>query len=72
MLTNAQLVGVPTRVWTDRGMWSPVSASASVQGESVTATATPVSTFVDFGDGTAGPGTPYTSADDPRLIPSPR
>lgn len=68
-LANAGLVGVPSWFWTGRAMWSPVSATASVPGESVTATATPVSMFFDFGDGTtgtcAGPGTPYNTSDDP-------
>lgn len=67
-----QLVNLPTWVWL--GGWAPVSASAAVPGESVTATARPVSATWTFGDGSrvvcAGPGTPYRPGDDPQA-PSP-
>src|SRR5262249_27727074 len=69
-----QMVGIPMWAWLERGVWSPVSASASVPGESVTATATPVSVAWDFGDGSSatclGPGTPFTPGDNPSA-PSP-
>ena len=68
-----QLVGLPTWVWLGRG-WQPITATAAVPGESVTATATPISVTWTFGDGTTlvchGPGTPYTTADSPSE-PSP-
>ncbi|MHB8451693.1 MAG: hypothetical protein ACYDAQ_14805 [Mycobacteriales bacterium] len=67
-----QLVNLPTWVWL--ASWAPVSASATVPGESVTATARPTSATWTFGDGSRvvcrGPGTPYTAADSPNA-PSP-
>lgn len=64
-----QLVNVPTWLWLERSAWAPVSATASVPGESVTATASPVSVTWTLGDGTTllcqGPGTPYTPGGDP-------
>lgn len=69
-----QMVGIPMWAWLQSSVWSPVSASASVPGESVTATATPVSVAWDFGDGTSatclGPGTPFEPGDNPSA-PSP-
>jgi hypothetical protein len=63
-----QLVGVPTWLWLT-GAWQPVAATASVPGESVTATATPTSVAWSMGDGStvtcSGPGTPYAAVDDP-------
>lgn len=68
-LGGAQMVRVPVWFWTDRAMWSARSATASVPGESVSVTATPVGMSFDFGDGTSGtcggPGTPYVAGDDP-------
>lgn len=65
--TADQLVNLPTWVWL--ADWQPVSAAATVPGESVTATARPVSATWTFGDGSHltcdGPGTPYTAADSP-------
>jgi hypothetical protein len=65
-----QMVGVPTWLWVEPGLWRAVSATAAVPGESVTATATPRSVRWRTGDGAvvtcAGPGTPYTSAADPN------
>jgi hypothetical protein len=60
-----QLVNLPTWVWLTR--WTAVSAAAAVPGESVTATAHPVSATWSFGDGSTvvcrGPGTPYQASD---------
>lgn len=59
-----QVVQLPTWTWIPRAQWAPVSATASVPGESVTATATPISLSFSWGDGTSstcqGPGTPYS------------
>ncbi|HEY3673059.1 MAG TPA: hypothetical protein VGN51_19125 [Acidimicrobiia bacterium] len=69
-----QLVNVPTWLWLDQSAWAPVSATASVPGESVTATATPMSVTWVLGDGSTvvcdGPGTPYQAGGDPTA-PSP-
>jgi len=69
-----QLVNVPTWLWLDRSSWAPVSATASVPGESVIATATPMSVTWVLGDGSTvvceGPGTPYVAGGDPAA-PSP-
>jgi len=65
-----QMVGIPTWTFLPRKLWVPLSASATVPGESVTATATPVSVAWNFGDGTStvctGPGTPFTPGTDPK------
>ena len=64
-----KLVRLPTWLWLDRG-WEPVSATASVPGVSVTATARPDSVVWSMGDGGMrrcdGPGTPYSPQRDPR------
>ena len=64
-----QLVNVPTWLWLDQGAWASVSATASVPGESVTATASPMSVTWVLGDGStvecAGPGTSYVAGGDP-------
>lgn len=64
-----QMVGIPMWSWMSPGIWSAVSASASVPGESVTATATPIAVEWNFGDGSSttclGPGTPFKSGGDP-------
>jgi hypothetical protein len=56
--------------WIPAGAYAPVSATASVPGESVTATARPTSVAWSFGDGTslvcAGPGTAYVPSTDPK------
>lgn len=56
-----QVVNVAAWLWVDA--WSPVSASASAGGITVTVTATPSHVEWDMGDGAivtcAGPGTPY-------------
>ncbi|MFZ5871535.1 MAG: hypothetical protein ACOYXW_13555 [Actinomycetota bacterium] len=60
------LVGLPVWMWTrvSPSTWGPVSATASVPGMSVTATAKAVRIVWDMGDGQrvtcTGPGTPYT------------
>ncbi|MBS2966538.1 hypothetical protein KGA66_26095 [Actinocrinis puniceicyclus] len=58
-----QTVELPTWVWLPQKQWAPLSATASVPGEFVTATATPVSVTWSWGDGTStvchGPGAPY-------------
>lgn len=58
-----QVVNVATWLWVDPGAWSTQSATASVPGLSVTATATPQRVLWDLGNGErvvcAGPGTPY-------------
>jgi hypothetical protein len=65
-----QMVNVPQWLWLGQGVWQATSAQATVPGESVTATATPVSVTWSFGDGTsmvcAGPGTPFTPGTDPK------
>ncbi|WP_257900981.1 hypothetical protein [Saccharothrix obliqua] len=64
-----QLVHLPTWLWLSSG-WSEVSATASVPGVSVAATAKPISVSWSMGDGStvtcAGAGTPYTAGADPR------
>jgi hypothetical protein len=68
-----QLVNLPTWLWLSDG-WGPVSATASVPGVSVTATATPISVTWSTGDGATvtctGAGTPFDPGSDPRA-PSP-
>lgn len=64
-----QVVNVATWFWVDPDGWKPRSATASVPGMSVTATATPVSAQWVTGQGKpetcAGPGTPFTKGMDP-------
>lgn len=60
------LVGLPMWMWTEvtPRTWGPQSATASIPGLSVTATARAVQMSWDMGNGSvvqcAGPGTPYT------------
>jgi hypothetical protein len=62
------LVGLPVWMWTtkDDNTWGPKSATASIPGESVTATATVENIVWDMGDGNSvtctTPGTPYSTA----------
>lgn len=67
--TERQLVNLPTWLWMDSGQWQPVTATASVPGVSVTATATPESVTWSMGDGATvtcdGAGTPFPSGGDP-------
>jgi hypothetical protein len=69
-----QLTELPTWLWMAPGIWVARSATATVPGESVTATATPVSAAWQMGDGHTltcqGPGTPYTGGSNPAS-PSP-
>jgi hypothetical protein len=64
-----QLTNLPTWLWINPAEWVPESKTATVPGESVTATATPVSVTWHPGDGSTvtcqGAGTPYASADNP-------
>lgn len=61
-----QWANFPTFLWTDRATWHPLSATASVPGLAVSATATPVRLTWEMGDGSivncTGPGTPFTDA----------
>ncbi|MFG1952482.1 hypothetical protein [Micromonospora sp. NPDC048830] len=66
------LVRVPVWLWVDPVTWGARSATASVPGVAVTATATPTKVRWSFGDGTAdltcvGPGKPWTPGADPRV-----
>ena len=62
-IARDQLVGIDTWLWVDAASWEPISATASIPGLSITATATPERMTWDMGDGTVvtcdGPGTPY-------------
>jgi hypothetical protein len=64
-----QLVGLPVWLTVTPGSWTPVSATASVAGVSVTATAAPVRARWSSGDGgsvvCAGPGTRWRPGTDP-------
>jgi hypothetical protein len=63
------LVNVPVWLWLDPGSWGARSATASVPGMSVTATATPTSLVFTTGDGATvhcvGAGTAWSPAMDP-------
>ena len=65
-----QLVNLPTWLWLGSGSWGAQSASATVPGVTVTATATPGAVTWSLGDGhtvtCSGPGTSYTANADPR------
>ncbi|GAA3041052.1 hypothetical protein LV79_003801 [Actinokineospora globicatena] len=69
-----QLVRLPTWLWVDRAAWAPVTASASVPGVSVTATARPISLTWSMGDGTTvtcnGPGDPLVGGDPRAASPT--
>lgn len=69
---TAQLVNLATWLWLDGG-WASVSATASVPGTSVTATARPRSVTWSMGDGStvtcASAGTPYRPDGAPRVDP---
>jgi len=66
-----QLTRLPVWLWVAAGSWAPQSKTAQVPGESVTATATPVSASWSMGDGSTvtctGPGTAYSAADNPSV-----
>lgn len=68
--TGTQLVRLPSWWWSAPSSWRVQSATASVPGISVTATATPVKAVWNPGDGTgevtcAGAGTPWKPGTDP-------
>lgn len=64
-----QLVQLPTWLSLDPASWRPQSATATVPGVSVTATATPTQAVWSMGDGSAvvchGPGTAWKPGTDP-------
>lgn len=65
---GTQLVRLPSWWWTAPASWRVQSATASVPGISVTATATPYKAVWDAGDGSepvtcTGPGTAWTGGD---------
>lgn len=64
-----QIAFVPSWVWIDVAVWTARSATASVPGLSVTATATPTRLVLSTGDGgdvvCQGPGTAWTAGPDP-------
>jgi hypothetical protein len=72
---KAQVVQLPTWAWMPKAQWAPISATASVPGESVTATATPDRLSFSWGDGTSstcqGPGTPYVAGSSDASASSP-
>src|SRR5262249_17095095 len=65
----AQLVFLPTWLWLDGSSWGPRSATASVPGLSVTATARPAKLVFSTGDGASvscpGPGTGWSEGKNP-------
>jgi hypothetical protein len=71
---DKEIVSVPVWVWISQSSWGSRSATASVPGLSVRATATAASVTWRFGDGTTrvcrGPGTPWRPGYDPAS-PSP-
>jgi hypothetical protein len=69
-----QLTQLPVWLWIAAGDWQPQSKTAQVPGESVTATATPVSAAWDMGNGTTvtckGPGTAYGDGNPAAASPT--
>jgi hypothetical protein len=66
--TTNVLVTIPVWLWVDSSAWGARSATASVPGRSVTATATATKVVWQLGDGTSvlcGQGTAWTSGTDP-------
>lgn len=65
--TSPQLVYVSSWLWVSSATWKPYTATASIDGVSATATATPTEVVWDMGDGQAvtcdGPGAPYVPSD---------
>lgn len=65
-----QLVWLPTWLWIDESTWGARSATASVPGVTVTATATPAEVTWSMGDGESrtcqGAGTPWSDEFDAR------
>lgn len=66
---GTQLVNLPTWLWLDQSSWGLRSATASVPGVSVTATAEPQSVTWSMGDGSTltcpGAGTPFPPGGNP-------
>lgn len=64
-----QILHIPTWLWVEAASWASQSATASVPGLSVTATATPTRVVFATGDGVSvtcgGPGTAWQSGMDP-------
>jgi hypothetical protein len=67
--SRPQLVHLATWLWVDHSTWGARTATVSVPGESVTATATPRQVFWSMGDGHTvfcdGAGTPYPADRSP-------
>jgi hypothetical protein len=65
--TSPQLVNVSVWLWQDAATWKTYTATASIDGVSATATATPEEVVWNMGDGHTvtcdGPGTPYNPSD---------
>lgn len=74
--TTWQWVNVPTWAWVPASDWVPLSATASIPGVVVTATATPVQLVVSYFDGgwhtvtCAGAGTPYSDGLASQIDPA--
>ena len=75
-LGKSGLVGLPVWMWTSVSArtWGPASATASVPGLSVTATAQAIKVAWDMGDGhtvtCANPGTPYARSRGAAMSPT--
>jgi hypothetical protein len=69
-----QLTRLPVWLWVAANVWQPQSKTAQVPGESVTATATPVSAAWAMGNGATvpckGPGTPYAGSNPAASSPT--
>jgi hypothetical protein len=67
--SRSQLVNIATWLWVERSTWGARTATVSVPGESVTATATPRQVIWSMGDGHTvlcdGAGTPYEEGRSP-------
>jgi len=65
-----QLVGLGTWLWLESDSWEPQTATATVPGLSVTATAEPARAVWSMGDGASvtctGAGTPWSNSFDPK------
>lgn len=72
--SRQQLVNVATWLWVDRATWGARTATVSVPGESVTATAIPRQVIWSMGDGHTvlcnGAGTPYEAGRSPSQQPT--
>jgi hypothetical protein len=64
--TSEQIVGVRAWLWVNSAAWQPSTVTATVDGVSATATATPTEVVWNMGDGHSvtcdGPGTPYDAS----------